>query len=439
MKIVIIGGGEVGTFLAGELCKDNDVIVIEKEKNSVTRIGDTYDVLSIEGDGKDPQILKQHAVEADVSVSVTGNDETNILSCLLLSSFGIPTVIARVGNPEFLNYPEHLDKKNIFIINAGTIISKRISGLIGSPFAWRTEKFAQGKIRLFKLKIEENTPIANQKLSQLGAAENWQFVALSRNATIHIPKGETQLNVGDYVYALGNPEKQDRLKELLGLKEEQLETVIIMGGGRIGKRVATSLAEEGFTVKLLESDTERARVVAEDSPDILVLNGDGSESDVLKEAGIDSADYFLSLTGDDEKNALSALLAKSMGAKRVLILYNKSDYMNLIGEIGIDRALSEKVETANEILKILRIGKVEKISLVAEGDAQVLEFEIGEEAEILNVPLKDAKLPENSIIGVVIRGDDLILPRGDFEASVGDKLVVFALPEAVDQLESMLS
>ncbi|MEQ9620072.1 MAG: Trk system potassium transporter TrkA [Deltaproteobacteria bacterium] len=438
MKIIIIGGGEVGAFLARGLSKENDVIVIEKDKDLAKRIGDTYDVLSIDGDGKDPEILKKYSVDADVSVSVTGNDETNILSCLLFSSFGIPTVIARVGNPEFLDYPEHLNKENIFIVNPGTIISKRIFSIIGSPFAWRVEKFAQGKIRMFKLKIEEDTPIAGRKLSQLGGAENWQFVALSRNGTIHIPKGETELQVGDYIYALGNPEKQGRLKELLGLEEEELETVIIMGGGKIGTKAASNLAEQGLSVRLLESDSDRARSVAEDFPDILVLNGDGTESDALKEAGITSADYFLSLTGDDEKNALSALLAKSMGAKRVLILYNKSDYMNLIEKIGIDRALSEKVETANEILKILRIGTVEKISLVAEGNAQVLEFEITDKAKILDTPLKDAKLPEESIVGVVIRGDDLILPRGDFRASAGDTIVIFALPEAVEQLENML-
>jgi trk system potassium uptake protein TrkA len=291
---------------------------------------------------------------------------------------------------------------------------------------------------MLKLKIEKETPIVGKKLSELGPAKAWIFVAISRNGKITIPTGETKLEAGDYVFAFGIPSVLERLKELLGVKEEKVESVVIVGGGKLGKRIAKNLSDQGISARLIEKNPERARATAEELPDVLVFNGDATDSETLKEAGVTSADYFIALTGDDENNVLSALLAKNLGAKRATVLYTKPDYIDLIEAIGVDRAVSVRLATANEILSLLRIGGVAHVALVEEGRAEVLEFEITKNTKILGSPLKKAGFPSGAIAGIVSRGNDVIIPRGDYIPAVGDRIIVFALPEAVKNVEKIL-
>jgi len=194
-----------------------------------------------------------------------------------------------------------------------------------------------------------------------------------------------------------------------------------------------------MSVKLIENDPERARIAAEELPKVRVFNGDANDGETLKEAGADSADYFVALTGDDENNVLSALLAKNLGAKRATVLYTKPDYIDLIEAIGVDRAISVRLAVANEILSLLHIGGVAHVALVEEGRAEVLEFDITEKMEILGIPFRDANFPDGAIVGIVVRDNEVIIPRGDFIPNVNDRLIIFALPQAVKKVEKMLS
>jgi trk system potassium uptake protein TrkA len=439
MRIVIIGAGDVGTFLAKGLSDEHDIIIIEKNKDRVERIKETLDVLVIHGDGDNPSILEEAEIEkADIVLAVSGDDRTNILSSHLAHSFGISRVIARIDDPNYLEYPKLFKRPEIFTVNSGAILAEKITSLISAPFAWRTETFAMGKIQMFKLKIEEETPIVGKKLSELGPPKAWIFVAVSRKGKITIPTGDTELKAGDYIFALGIPSVLARLQELLGVKEKGIESVVIMGGGRLGRSVAKNLSGLGISIKLIESNPERARAIAEELPDILVFNGDATDTETLKEAGASSADYFIALTGDDENNVLSALLAKNMGTKRSIVLYTKADYINVIEAIGVDRAISMRLVAANEILSCLHLGGVTHVALLEEGKAEVLEFEITKNTKILGTQLKEANFPNGAIVGIVVRGNDVIIPRGDYKPVVGDRLIVFALPEAVKKVEKIL-
>ncbi|KRT66574.1 MAG: potassium transporter peripheral membrane component [Candidatus Dadabacteria bacterium CSP1-2] len=439
MRIVIIGAGDVGTFLAKGLSAEHDIIVIEKNKEKVERIKESLDVLVIHGDGDNPAILKEAEIEkADIVLAVSGDDRTNILSSHLAHSFGISRVIARIDDPNYLEYPKLFRREEIFTVNSGAILAEKITGLISAPFAWRTEKFAMGKIQMLKLKIEEGTPIVGKKLSELGPPKAWIFVAISRKGKITIPTGETSLKAGDYIFALGIPSVLARLEELLGVKEKGIESVVIMGGGRLGRIVARNLSEHGISVKLIESNPQRAKATAEELPNVLVFNGDGTDSETLKDAGATSADYFIALTGDDENNVLSALLAKNLGTKRNIVLYTKSDYINVIESIGVDRAISMRLVTANEILSCLHLGGVTHVALLEEGKAEVLEFELTKNTKILGTPLKEADFPTGAIVGIVVRGNDVIIPRGEFVPLIGDRLIIFALPEAIKKVEKIL-
>ncbi|MGH7888985.1 MAG: Trk system potassium transporter TrkA, partial [Thermodesulfobacteriota bacterium] len=322
MRILIIGSGQIGAFLAKSLSSEHDIVVIEKNRDTVDRIRETLDVLAIQGDGDSLAILREAEIEkADIVLAVSGDDRTNILASLLSNSFGVSRTIVRIRDVNYLEYPALLKKPGILIINPASIISEKISGLLSAPFAWKTETLAMGKINMLKLKIEAGTPIVGKKLSELGPPESWIFVAVSRNGQIAIPKGETKLKAGDYVFAFGIPSVLQRLKELLGVEEEKVQSVVIIGGGKLGRTVAKTLSESGISVKLIESNSERARLTAEELQNVMVFMGDATDTETLKEAGAASADYFIALTGDDENNVFSALLAKNLGAKRAMVLY----------------------------------------------------------------------------------------------------------------------
>ncbi len=439
MRIVIIGAGQVGSFLARNLCGEHDIVVIENDRDTAEKLKESHDVLMIHGSGDDPSVLRQAQVEdADVMLAVSGDDRTNILASSISESLGVKKIIIRIRNPNYLEYPKLLQKPDIYTVHPGEIISEKITSLMSSPFAWRTESFATGKIQMFKLKVEEHTPIVGKKLSELGPAKAWIFVAISRHGKITIPTGDTRVATGDYIFALGVPDILDKLLELFGVTESTVSSAVVVGGGRIGRGVSKKLTEGGINVKLIESDPERARMAAEELPKAIVFNGDATDSDTLKEAGVDSADYFIALTGDDENNVFSALLANNLGVKKTIVLYTKPDYIDVIEAIGVDRAISVRLAVANEVLSLLHIGGVVHVALVEEGKAEVLEFDITENTKILNMPLKEAHFPEGSIAGIVVREDEVIIPGGDFVPALGDRIIVFALPKALKKLEYML-
>jgi trk/ktr system potassium uptake protein len=439
MRIVIIGAGQVGNFLARNLCTEHDIIMIENDRERAEKINESHDVLVLQGEGDDPSVLREANIEkADVLLAVSGDDRVNIMSSCLGCSFEVPKIILRIRDTNYLEYQSILKSSKVDVVNPGNIISEKITSLVSSPFAWKTETFAAGKIKMFKLKINAETPIRGKRLSELGPAKAWIFVAISRNGKIAIPTGDTRLESDDYVFALGIPDVMDKLKELFAVEDEAIKTAIIVGGGRLGRMVAGSLVERGLSVKLIESDARRARLVAEELPKVRVFNGDATDRETLQEAGAESSDNFIALTGDDENNVLSALLAKSLGAKRTTVLYTKPDYIDVIERIGVDRAISVRLAIANEILSLLHIGGVAHVALVEEGKAEVLEFDITGASKILGTPLKNTHFPEGAIVGIVLRDGEVIIPRGDFAAQQNDKFIIFALPEAIKKVEKKL-
>ncbi len=439
MHIVIIGAGQVGSFIARNLCIEHDIIVIEKDQETAERLRESYDVIVMQGDGEDISVLKEAQIEkAAILLAVSGDDRTNIMASTYSATLGVPKIIVRVRNPNFLEYPKLIKNVDISVVHPWEIISEKIASLIGSPFAWKTETLAMGKIKMFKLKVEDNTPIVGITLAELGTPKAWIFVAVSRNGQISIPTGETKLQTGDYVFALGVPEILGKLKELFGVHEQEIKSAVVVGGGRLGRGAARLLAKNNISTKLIESNPERARKAAEDLDHVLVFKGDATDTETLKEAGIESADYFMALTGDDENNVLSALLARNLGAKRTAVLYTKPDYIDVIEAIGVDRAISVRLSVANEILSLLHMHGVAHVALVEEGRAEVLEFDIKPETKIIGTPLKDVDFPEGSIVGIVLRGEEVIIPRGNYIAALGDRVIIFTLPEAVRKVEMIL-
>jgi len=439
MRIVIIGAGQVGSFLARELSNDHDVVVIENNKERSDKMRDNLDVLSIFGEGDNPEILKQAGLdESDILLAVSGDDRTNVLSTLYANNLNLKNIICRIRNSTYIDYPGLLNNENISVVSPSEIISEKLSILISAPFAWKAETFANGKVELFKLRVEEETEIVDKMLKDLEPASSWIFVGIGRGGSIKIPSGETIIRAGDYVYALGDPAVLKRLKKLFNLKIEKIKSAIIIGGGRLGRRVAHTLLDLDISVKLIENDSERAELVAEEIPEITVFRGDATDADTLREAGVESTDYLAALTGDDEENVLSALLAKNLGVKRSTVLYTNPDYIDVLEAIGVDRAISIRLAVANEILSMLHIGGVANIALVEEGRGEVLEFDIKENSSVIGKMLVDIHMPDESIVGICLRNGEIIIPRGNFIPQVKDRLIIFTLPAAVKKVEKIL-
>ncbi len=439
MRIVILGAGQVGSFLAKNLSSEHEIVIIEKDKATVERLRELLDVLIIEGDGDNPQILKEAEIDkCDIMLAVSGDDKTNILASSWSASVGVAKIIVRIRDRNYLDYPKILERPKVYIVNPGAIMAEKIISLISSPYAWKTETLAMGKIKLLKLKVEEDTPIVGSRLKDIGPAKAWIFVALSKNGEIMIPTGDTRLESGDYIFALGKPDVLSKLKELFNVEDTPVKSVVIVGCGRLGLGVAKALSEKGIKVKLIDSDPERALVAAEQMHNVLVFKGDATDTETLKEAGVESADYFIALTGDDEENVLSALLAKNLGAKRTTVLYTKPDYIDVIEAIGVDRAISVRLSVANEILSLLHIGGVAQVALVEEGRAEVIQVDITQKSKILGKALKDIDFPEGSIVGIVLRHNEVVIPRGDYVPEIDDKVIIFTLPEALKKVENIV-
>lgn len=432
--------GQIGNFLSKELSKSQEVVVIEKDAELIAKAKETQDVLAIEGNGDDPAVLRQAEIEkADIVLAVTGDDRTNILASFIAHASGVKKIVVEVKDAKYAEYEGVIEDSNISLISSSSIISEKISALISAPFAGRVEFFASGQIELLKLRVDEGVPIINEKLRNfVSSPRNWTFVGLQRDHRITIPRGDTELRPGDFVFALGVPSALEKLKKLFNLKIQKVHSVIIVGAGRVGCEVASALHANGLSVRLIESDHQRARAAAEELVGVMVFEGDGTDLEILKEAGVEKSDYLLALTGYDENNVLSALLAKNLGIDRCTVLYSNPDYVGVLEAIGIDTAISVNMAVANGILNSLHLGGEANISLLYEGAGEILEFDVTEHTKILGVPLSECKIPHGSVIGVCIRDGKPIFPGGDFAAQIGDRLVVFSLPSAVQKVEEIL-
>ena len=303
--------------------------VVDKDAELLAKVKETQDVLAVEGNGDDPAVLRRAEIEkADIVLAVTGDDRTNILASFIAHASGVEKIVVAVKNAKYAEYAGVVDNSNISVVSSSSIISEKISALISAPFAGRVEFFASGKIELLKLRVDEGAPIINEKLKNfVSSPRHWTFVGLQRDHRITIPRGDTELRAGDFVFALGVPSALEKLKKLLNLKIQKVHSVIIVGGGMIGCEVASALHDKGLSVRLIENDHKQARIAAEELVGAMVFEGDGTDLEVLKEAGVEKSDYLFALTGDDENNVLSALLAKNLGIDRCTVLYSNPDYV----------------------------------------------------------------------------------------------------------------
>lgn len=452
MKIVVCGGGQVGFNIARHLVLENiEVTVVDTSPELVRRVNDNLDAQAILGHASRPDILERAgAGDADMLIAVTQADEVNMVACQVAHSlFNVPTKIARIREQSYLDPAwatlfsrEHLPID--VIISPEVEVSRAIIRLLKVPGSFEMISLAEDRVRLLGVRCESNCPLIHtpiKQLTQLFPDLNIVIVGLVRQEVPMRLSGEDELIVGDDVYFVVETSHVPRAMAAFGHEEPEARRLLICGGGNVALLLALDLEENHPEIgaRIIESSPERAALIASQLSGTVVLNGDVLDPDLLKEAGVAAADTVVAVTDVDETNILGALLAKRHGARRAVVLLNKSIYEPLIPTLGIDVVVSPRNITASTILQHVRRGRIHAVHSLRDGFGELIEAEALETSSLVGAPLRDVQLPAGVMIGAIVRGSQVISPRGSTVIQTHDRVVLFATAEAVRKVERMFA
>lgn len=437
MKIFIVGAGEVGFHIAGSLSQEgHDLVVIESSPERVQAL-QSLDVLAVSGDGCNPDILKNHGVEyADLFFAVSNDDRANLLAALTARRMGAARCLARLGSPYHGLNPLLDEERPIVPLYPERLVAEEIAGLMRVPGATKARFFEGGKLVLLRVRPSPRVDIYRRPLRDLHGPEGWILVGV-QGLQLSIPRGDTELQPGQEVYAVGRAETVTDFLRALGVEAPPTRKVIIVGAGHVGTWLTKELTQDKVKVTVIQRDPDKAMALASSVPDALVLQGDATDPAMLREAGAQEADYFVAATQDDETNVITSFLARETGARMVVTLYQRPEFLNVLRAARVDIALSPRMVTAGTILRMVHRREILSMDLVASGNAEVVEFEVPARSKALRAPLRELKIPNDAIIGAVIRGDDRFVPGGNFQFQEGDRALAFSLSSALPALEKL--
>ena len=439
MRVVIVGAGKLGYSLADRLAKEeHGVIVIEQDEERRLIVQNTLDVMAIVGNGANPQFLTNSvAKDADLLVAVTDSDEVNMIACMAAKKIGIPQTIARVRNQDYagadrFNFNESLGVD--LAINPEMTTAVEISRILLTPAALAVEDFADGKVRLLEVKIRPDSELINIPLLRLTLPPHILVAGILRQNMMIIPQGEDSLLPQDNVFFVGGAVAIEKFGKQFADRRSKIERVMIIGAGRIGRHLAKILVKAGLSVKVIDKNRERCRDLADHLGKGLVLCGDGTDVDLLVEEGVEEADAVVCLTDDDKLNLLLALLAKNLGAQKTIVRVGRSDYMSLMGKVGVDVVLSPRLLTAGVILRQVRRGNIVAVTLLEGAKAEAMEILVPANSHLAGKKLKNLTFPRNSLVGALIHKEEVLVPNGEIILHGGDRVVVFTLPDMVKKV-----
>ena len=450
MKIVIEGAGEVGSHLAKMLSQEaNDITVIDSDPGRLAQLNAIADVVTMEGSPSSIKVMKEAEVQrADLFISVVPSapQDVNIVSALLARYLGAKRVTARIDDEEFLTSENRLMFKQMGIelmFYPEKLAADEIVGLLKHSASTDSMDFAHGKLQIEVFKLEEDSPLLDMKLSEFAAVLStselqFRVIAISRSGETLIPKPETKFMYHDLVFIIAKRDGILRLMKFLGKSNIEVDRVMILGGSRIGELVAWQLSGQIGTVKIIEKDKERGMELSEKLPDnVVVITGDGRNSDVLLDEGIRDYDAFVALTGSDEANVLSCVMAKRFGVGRVIAEVENIEYIRLAEEMGVDAVINKKLITAGRLFKFTLSGKARMVKYMSGTSAEVLEYTVAPGSAITKGSLKDIDFPRDAVIGGVSRGSESIIGVGSTVIEPYDRVAVFALASAVSEVDKL--
>ena len=448
MKIVIAGAGEVGSHLAKMLNNEtNEITVIDADHTRLDALAATTDVVTVEGSPSSIEVLNEAGVaEADLFIAVNPSDsqDVNIVSAMLAKQLGSKKVTARINNEEYLSY----ENKYLFtemgidlLFYPEKIAAGEIVDLLRRTASTDSMDFARGKLQIGVFKLEEDSPLIGMNMvefSKVAAEDGQKFrvVAIARGNDTIIPKFDTKFKYHDLVFIVSKREGMDMLMKYIGKRNIEVNSVMILGGSPIGEMVAKQLSKQMDSIKMIEMNKAKCLAMSENLPgNVIVVNGDGRNSDMLLEESIKEYDAFVAVTNNSETNILACVAAKSLGVARVIAEVENIEYIRLAESMGVDAVINKKLITASRIFKFTLSNKVRFIKYMSGTNAEVLEYIVAPDTAITKKPLKDMNFPRNAIVGGVIRGNESYIAVGETHIQAYDRVAVFALPDAVKEVD----
>lgn len=441
MRIVIAGAGEVGSHLAKMLGNSaHDITVIDSDPKLLEDVAGLADVVTIEGDCTTFATLKRAAVrKADLFIAVNREESPNIISAMLAKQLGARKTIARIDNNEYLEP----NNKEVFI-NMGIdylfypekIAALEVVNLLGHSSSTEYVDFSGGKLALSVFRLDAGSPFIDHSVVEMNedaVGVPFRTVAIERDEQTIIPHGKDLYHEGDTIYVISNVVNTPRLVEFCGMTDISIENVMILGGSKVGVRIALEL-QDRLGVKLVEYNAEKAYRLAAILDSTLIINEDGRDIEAMLEEGLQSMDAFVAVTGRSETNILTAMIAKKMGVKKVIAEVENLNYINLAESIGIDTIINKKMVTASNIFRFTMNTDVQAIRCLTGSQAEVLEFIVKPNSPATKIPVAELGFPADATIGGIVRADNVFLVDGTTQINAYDRVVVFSLPEAIGKI-----
>jgi len=436
MKIIILGAGQVGSSVAQNLASEaNDITVVDNRPEILRDLQDRIDIRTVIGPASHPEVLTRAGAEdADMILAVTNSDETNMIACqVAYTLFHTPIKVARVRAQEYLAYPKLFTQEALpvdVLISPEQLVTDYIRRLIEQPEALQVLEFAGGRVQLVAVRAVQGGPLVGQELRELSAhmpGVEARVAAIFRSSSDILPQGDTVIEANDEVFFIAARKNIRAItSELRGL-DKPVKRVMIAGGGNIGLRLANSI-ESRYQVKLIDRNAETARRLSEQLDSAIVLLGDAADEELLLDENIENTDIFCALTNDEEANILSAMLAKRLGARKVMSLINRPSYVDLVQSEAIDIAVSPQQATIGSLLTHVRRGDVAAVHSLRRGAAEAIEAVAhgdNKTSKVVGRTVDEIKLPPGTTIGAIVRGEDVIIAHHNTVIESDDHVILF--------------
>jgi len=448
MRVLVVGAGEVGFHLAQRLSEEHqDVVVIDSDPERADHAAQQLDIQTVVGNGASFSVLDKASVRrASMLLAVTSRDEVNLVACLAAKRLGVEYTVARISNPDYYESDAILAPEEIGIdlmVNPERECAWETFQLLQNAAFTEVSEFAGGRVQLIGLVVKEGAPVAGRTIRELRAAfeggYHYVTAAIVRAGTTSIPRADSTIEAGDRIYLLAPTAETEAVPPLAGYDRFELRRVMIAGGSAEGQYLAELLEKHDVDCTILDRDRRRCVELAERLPKSLVLHADATDLELLEMEGVSGSDGYVAATGNDETNLLSSLLAKEAGARKVLSLVHKFEYLKLVPAVGVDASISPRISAVNAILRRIRRGRVMTVATLSGIEAEAIEFEVTPDCQIAGRALRDVDFPKDGVVGTIIRDGEIILPRGEDVVLPGDDVIVFAIPNAIPQIETLFA
>ncbi len=450
MKIVVIGSGKVGDTIIQHTCSEgHDVIVIDNDPEVIEQVINGYDVMGICGNGASVETLEGANIEkADIMIAVTSSDETNMLACVIGKKMGVRSTMARVRTYE---YDSHIIKMMkaldiSVVINPEKAAAHEILKIINFPEALRVDSFKNGNVDLIELYVPEDSPLIDRTLAEISQKYQVKVLicAVQRGDEVYIPGGSFVFKGGDIVHITATKKNARLFLNKLGLISAKIKTVFVIGGGTIATYLCDELVRSGCKVKLVEKDQKKCLELSEILPNVTVINGDGSDQELLSEEGFNETDAVVCLTGMDEENIIISMYAYRQHIGKIITKVNKAPLAGLMESVKMASVISPKDITASRIISYIRAknnsrsGNVITLYKLVNNKVEVIEFHAKQTSRTVNIPLKDLPMKKKVLIAAIIRGREVIIPSGNDMIMPEDNVIVVTTTQFFDDLDDIL-